>query len=347
MNNITPPKNRVYHILHLIFGLLMIAISIVLAFVFYFQTGITYAPSIYNSSSVIKQQEEQEHQELLRKEGLEKINVIRREAALEFQELAAIHKQNVISAFREAIIEEISAAHNRVSDYVEWLISWEATWEMVKAWWDNDLDLLLIQTSEKRLLSKEAIHGRLQTKATILNQEAASMAEAIAIRYENRFASLLYSLDEPIRVQMPPIAFKTITESNINNPVITGNLAGMSSFIGATVLAAYGERRFIEWLGGKIAIKAGSKVVRVGTGPIGWAVSLGGGYLVEKGLDEYYLKPRLTEEINRQLDQIKEALLSHYFIAEEASTQALPFLNIAKELEQSLNMADLKTKKEE
>ena len=72
--------------------------------------------------------------------------------------------------------------------------------------------------------------------------------------------------------------------------------------------------------------------MRVGSGPIGWAISLGGGYLVEKGVDEYYLKPRLEEELNRQLDQLQAGLLGQAFIQKAAYAQALPLRTIATEI---------------
>jgi len=326
----------------LLLGILMIMVSVVLAMVFYDQTEppSTPVPSMApvqqadagNKLEESKPETEQERLERMKRDAMEKISGLKRDAAREFQDAAVVHEQAAREALRNVVIQAAREAHGKVPKYADWLISWEATWEMAKAWWNENLDIFLSQAAEKNLISQKELQNRLQVESQRLAQEAGIKGAEIAIRYENRFASLLAGLEEPIRVQMPTLQLNSVTKANMSNPVITGNLAGISSFIGSSVLSAYWERRFVEWVGEKVAIKAGSKVVRVGSGPIGWAVSLGGGYLVEKGVDEYYLKPRLEEELNRQLDQLQAGLLDQAFIQEAAYAQALPLRTIATEI---------------
>jgi hypothetical protein len=326
----------------LLLGILMLLLSLVLSVVFYFQTELlsTPAPSMVpvqesvsgNKPEEPKTETEQGRLERMKREAMVKINGLRRDAAQEFQEAASGHEQAVRTALRTVVIQAIGEAHRKVPQYADWLIGWEATWDMAKAWWNENLDTFLSQAAERNLISQTELQNRLQVESQRLAQEAGSKGAEIAIRYENRFASLLAGLDEPVRVQMPALQLNSVTKANMSNPVITGNLAGISSFIGSSLLAAYGERRFVEWVGEKVAIKAGSKVVRVGSGPIGWAVSLGGGYLVEKGVDEYYIKPRLEEELNSQLNQLQAGLLDRAFIQEASTAQALPLRTIATEI---------------
>jgi len=326
----------------LLLGILMIMISVILVVVFYFQTEYASTPipstaPVQEAVSGSKHEEpkpetEQERQDRMKREAMEKINGLRRDAAQEFKEAAVIQEQAARDALRNVVIQAVDEAHGKVPKYADWLISWEATWEMAKAWWNKNLDKFLSQAAERNLISQKELQTRLQVESQRLAQEAGIKGAEIAIRYENRFASLLAGLEEPIRVQMPALQFNSVTKANMSNPVITGNLAGISSFIGSSLLAAYGERRFVEWVGEKIAIKAGSKVVRIGSGPVGWVVSICGGYLVEKGVDKYYLKPRLEEELNRQLDQFQAGLLDHAFMQEAAYAQALPLRVIAKEI---------------
>lgn len=333
----------------LIIGLLMIFISLILAVVFYCQTEIESssfpAKSISASSAPVNQmgtprpETEQERLERRRREALAEIDMMRRDAALEFQEAAAKHEQTARIAIREAVIETIDEARGRVSNYAEWMIGWEATLDMAKAMWNGSLEKYLVDAAEKRLISGEMIENRLNREAVNLSQEAGIKAETIAMRYENRFASLLAGLEEPVMLQMPSVEFLSVTSANISNPVITGNVMGTTSFIGSTLLTSFAADRFVKRLGKQITIKAGSKIVRVGSGPVGWVIGLAGGYLVEKGVDEYYVKPHLEKELNQQLDQIQAKLLGHAFIEETASTQALPLLNIARELKQPITMA--------
>ena len=326
----------------LLLGILIIMLSVFLAVVFYVQTEApsTQVPSmapVQEAVSGNKPEEpvpetEQERLERMKREVMEKINGLRRDAAQEFKEAAVAHEQAACDALRAVVIQAIGEAHGKVPKYADWLIGWEATWGMAKAWWNEKLDIFLSQAAEKNLISQKELQDRLQVESQKLAQEAGIKGAEIAIRYENRFASLLAGLEEPIRVQMPVLQFNSVTKANMSNPVITGNLAGIGSFIGSSLLAAYAERRFVEWVGEKIAIKAGSKVVRIGSGPIGWAISLGGGYLVEKGVDEYYLKPRLEKELNHQLDQLQTGLLDQTFIQEAAYAQASPLRTIATEI---------------
>jgi hypothetical protein len=326
----------------LLLGILMLILSVILAVVFYDQTetGWTPAPSMVpvqgsvsgNKSEEPKSETEQEHLEQIKREAMVKINDLQRDAAQEFQEAASGHEQAVRTALRTVVIQAIGEAHRKVPQYADWLIGWEATWDMAKAWWDENLDTFLSQAAEKNLISQKELQNRLQVESQRLALEAGSKGAEIAIRYENRFASLLAGLDEHVRVQMPTLQLNSVTKANMSNPVITGNMAGISSFIGSSLLANYGERRFVKWIGEQVTIKAGSKVVRVGSGPIGWAISLGGGYLVEKGVDEYYIKPRLEEELNSQLNQLQTGLLDHAFIQEAATAQALPLRTIATEI---------------
>lgn len=326
----------------LLLGILMLILSVILSVVFYIQTDSASTPvtstvptqgSVNGSKPVEPRPEtDQERQERMKQEAIGKINGLRRDASQEFQEAAVLHEQAVRDALCNVVTKAVGEAHRKVPKYADWLIGWDATWEMAKAWWNETLEIFLSQASERNLISQKELQNRLQVESQRFAQEASIKATDIAIRYENRFASLLAGLDEPIRVQMPVLQFNSVTKANMSNPVITGNLAGISSFIGSSLLAAYGERRFVEWVGEKIAIKAGSKVVRIGSGPVGWLVSLGGGYLVEKGVDEYYLKPRLEEELNRQLDQFQAGLLDHTFIQEAAYAQSLPLRAIATEI---------------
>ncbi len=333
----------------LIVGLLMITISVILAVVFYFQTEpvsnghvddlVKENEVMIDASALYRPETEEERLERLRRAALAEIDMLRRDAALEFQEAAAKHEQAVRIAIRDAVIESIDEARGRVPDYAEWMIGWEATLDMAKAMWNDNLEAFLVDTAEKRLISGSAIENHVEQKTSKLYHEAASEAETISMRYENRFASLLAGLEEPLRAQMPSVEFLSVTSANISNPVITGNVMGMSSFIGSMLLTSFAAEKFVKQLGKQVTIKAGGKIVRVGSGPVGWVIGLAGGILVEKGVDEYYIKPRLVQDLNQQLDQIQAMLLGHNFIEEAAHAQALPMLNIAKTLKQPITMA--------
>ncbi|MGD9558699.1 MAG: hypothetical protein AB7V25_16860 [Mangrovibacterium sp.] len=337
------------HSARLIIGLMMIVISVILAVVFYFQTAIKSSTftekSIRESSATTtdmempRQETEGERLERLRQAALMEIDVMRRDAALEFQEAAAAHEQAVRIAMRNTINETIEEAHGRVPDYAEWIIGWEATLDMAKALWNDNLEEVLVAAAEKRLLSRVMIENRLNQVAVNLSQESGIKAEAIAMRYENRFAGLLAGFEEPVRMQIPPVKFLSVASANICNPVIAGNAMGMTSFIGSMLLVSFAADKFVQRLGKQITIKAGSKIVRIGSGPIGWVIGFAGGYMVEKGVDEYYVKPRLVQELNQQLDQVQTMLLGHDFIEKAASAQALPLHNIARELQQPITMA--------
>lgn len=342
MTDKTSRKNRNNGSICLILGILMTIFSVILAVVFYFQTesASTQVPSMAPVSGTVYSNKyegptpetEQERLERMKREAMEKINGLRRDAAREFQEAAVIHEQAAREALRNVVVQAVGEAHGKVPKHVDWLISWEATLGMAKAWWNENLDIFLSQAAENNLISQKELQDRLQVESQRLAQEAGIKGSEIAIRYENRFASLLAGLEEPVRVQMPVVQLNSVTKADMSNPVIMGNMAGISSFIGSTLLGNYAERRFVKWIGEKIAIKAGSKVVRIGSGPVGWAVSIGGGLLVEKGVDEYYLKPRLEKELNSQLDQLQAELLDHSFIQEAACAQVLALRTIATEI---------------
>lgn len=330
------------HSARLFLGLLMLILSGLLTVVFCLQTaerwgGWVHRDTPNNPDTIIKTEvpppeTEEARKERQRQEALEKLSTLRQDAARELQELAARHEQESRAALMKVLAEEIAVAHRRVPAYVNWLVGWEATWEMSKAWWNDEIETFLVQAGEKNLLSAAVIHARLENEARTLAQVAAEKAVCVAVKYENRFTGLLASLDEQVRVQMPPFEFPSITKGDIGNPVIMGNMAGVSSFVGGSLMAIYGERSFVQWVGNKISIKAGSKIIRIGSGPVGWIISFGGGYLAEKGLDEYIIKPRLTEELHRQIDQVETALLKHSFIDEMASAQAASLREMASTL---------------
>lgn len=348
-----PNKNK--SSVRLIIGALMIFISLILAVVFYFQTELLSkmdtADSVRENTMAIdppvlySPENEQERLDRVRQAALFEIDTMRRDAAIEFQELAATHEQNIRVAIMGTITESIDEARGRVPDYAEWMISCEATFDMAKALWDESLEEFLVDAAEKRLISGATIENRLEQVAVKMSYDAAAEAENIAMRYENRFATLLAGLEEPVKMQMPVVEFLSVTSANISNPVITGNLMGMTSFIGASFVLSFAAEKFIKRLGKQITIKAGSKIVRMGSGPVGWVIGIGGGYLVEKGIDEYYVKPQLEQELHQQLNQVQALLLEHAFIAETATAYALPLLKIAMELQQPITMATV-TKQE-
>jgi hypothetical protein len=333
----------------LIIGALMIFISLILAVVFYFQTELLSNRDTddfvrentiaINPPELYSPETEKERLERLRQAALFEIHTMRRDAAIDFQKLAATHEQTARIAIRNTIIDSIDEARGRVPGYAEWMISGEATFDMAKALWNESLEVFLIDAAKERLISDATLGNRLEQVSVKLSYDAATEAENIAMHYENRFATLLAGMEEPVKMQMPTVEFISITEARIGNPVITGNVMGMTSFIGSAFILSFAAEKFIKRLGKQITIKAGSKIVRVGSGPVGWVIGLAGGYLVEKGVDEYYVKPHLEKELNQQLDQIQAMLLGHDFIEEAAHAQALPIHNIAKALKQPITMA--------
>lgn len=325
---------------------MLLAVSGLLTLMFCLETSERRDSSPSKPDNVIKTEvpppeTEAERIERRKREAIEAINAMRQAAARELRELAEKHEQEVRNALTTVLVKEIAAAHLRVPAYTDWLVTWEATWEMAKAWWNDDLESFLCKAGEERLLSAATIQARLEGETRKLAQAGAERATYIVIQYENRFTSLLAGLDEQVRVQMPPVAFPSIARADLNNPVVLGNMAGVSSFVGTALLASYGEQRFVQWLGKEATIKAGSKVVRIGSGPVGWVVSLVGGYLAEKGLDEYVIKPRLAEELHRQLDQAAAELLKDPFIEDTTHAQVLPLREMAEGVSQPVRLCDL------
>ena len=268
---------------------------------------------IWHLSSATKEDAAQvalQAQEAQRQQALAKLNGIRKEAAGDFAKLGTRHEAAARLRLQTTVHETTAAAKHRVPGYASWLLSYEASWEMLKAWKHHEIPAMLARESEKRMLSREAVSASLGAEDRRLNDELGKEAETLSGQYDNRVASVLALLDEPVRAQLPEFGFGKVTRAQFSNPVIQANLAGIGNFVGSSLVLSYGIERFVQWLGPKIAMKGASKLVRVGSGPVGWVIGLAGGIAIEKAIDETVIKPRLVAELNSQLDQVEACLIA-------------------------------------
>ena len=161
----------------------------------------------------------------------------------------------------------------------------------------------------------------------------AGKADVISSNYQDRVATVLARFDCPTLPTDPQFATLTLLTNRLKTAAIVGNASGISSFVGSMLVGSFAEKRFVMWLGKELALKAGGKVIRLGTGPVGWVVGFTIGLGVEWAADKYLFKPHLATELNSQLDNVQSQMLrAGGPVSQIASAQAELVRTIAAEL---------------
>lgn len=241
-------------------------------------------------------------------ELLAELKTLRQGAASELLALAPAHEALTREKLAGVLQDQIQAARGRVDGYADWLLSYKATWPLGKAWYDGRLGPEMVRLSEEKLLSSQQMTESLGAETERLQVSLAEQTAAISSKYQDRVVSILAHFDEASVAN--PLELGRAIVAPIQAPALVANASGISSFVGSTFAGSFAEKKFVTWLAKKIALKAGSKVLRVGTGPVGWVVGLSIGWAGERAADNYLFKPQLASNLNAQLTECERQLLA-------------------------------------
>ena len=270
--------------------------------------------------------------EQLREASME-LDRLRDQAAGEFRQLAVTHEATARTQLERVLQVELAKARGRVPEFARWLLSLEAVGTLGPAWWNERLAEEIAEQSAQRLISGPEMTAHLQRQAVTLHENLGSAADEISRRHADRVASVLGRLDEPTRRHLEPACLITNSVGTANT-VYPYQTAKAANLVLSTVVVTAGFDRLALWLGPKIGCKLASKGVRLGTGPVGWAVSLLGGWYVEKQIDEHLILPALESRLQEQLDSVAAAILrADGPAAQLANEQANLALRMAADLE--------------
>ena len=274
------------------------------------------------------------HKPAMTNHGVEsELQELRKAASSDFQYLAITHEKEAHERLANAVQLCVDRSRSRVDSYAEWLLSYEATFAIVKAWYNNSLDSEMARFSQEKLLSQQELIDSLNSEAERLQADMAGKADVISSNYQDRVATVLARFDCPTLPTDPQFATLTLLTNRLKTAAIVGNASGISSFVGSMLVGSFAEKRFVTWLGEKLALKAGSKLIRWGTGPVGWVVGLTIGLGAEWAADKYLFKPHMVTELNSQLDNVQSQMLrAGGPVSQTASAQADLVRTIAAEL---------------
>ena len=258
---------------------------------------------------------------------------LRDQAAGEFRQLATTHEATARTQLERVLRIELAHASGRVPEFARWLVSLEAVGTLGSAWWNDRLPEELAEQSAQRLISGPDISARLQRQAVRLHEDLGSAADEISRRHADRIASVLSRLDEPTRRAVELSSLST-NAADLVPTVYRYHTAQALNVVLSTVAVAAGFDRLALWLAPKIGCKLAGKGVRTGTGPVGWAVSLAGGWYVENQIDKHLLLPALESRLQEHLATVAASMLREDGPAAQlAREQSNLALRMAEDLE--------------
>ena len=267
------------------------------------------------------------------REASAELDHLRHHAAGEFRQLAATHEVTARTRLERVLQIELARARGRVPEFAAWLLSFDAVGTLGAAWWNDRVAEKLAEQSEQRLISGPEVSAHLQRQVDKLREDLGSATDEISRRHVDRIASVLSRLDEPTRRAVEFSSLGTDVADMV--PVVHRyQAAEVANVLLGTAAVTAGLESLGRWLAPKIGFKLASKGIRTGTGPVGWAVSLAGGWYVEKKIDEHLILPSLESRLQKHLDTVAISLLrTDGPAAQLAKEQSKLVLRMAEDLE--------------